>query len=434
MLTRGPRRQRAARVIAIAAFLLSLTLSFSQGWVRAPAAMDFYGYYEPSRLWLSGRNPFDRAVFTAAARNTWRDGRETLADTEDVACPLLPSALPLLAPLATLPPAPAAQTLWVLNFAGLLFSLWAMAKLWCTSWTMTEKLWVFAVLLQSRLIQSVAYRGQPSLLILAAVLAALLLERRGWHLLAGVALTIASVKFTLAIPLAGYWIWKRNWKPVLWASFLGALLCVPAMVLWGPVELARGWLASVAYINQWNLEHGDAWHVTSWSVILGTVLGAGTARAFAASMVALIGASAGLVFINRRFPTGDDGPLVPWKFAVLTALGNVAVYHRVYDGVLLFPLVVLAWSLLRKERRPVGPSVAMFAVSVAVLLFVLAPQSIASPASDLAQHAVPSGLLGPVNAWAALAVLVFTAALAPVLASDRWRSLPRQSQNTRDIR
>jgi hypothetical protein len=427
-----PTKRRAAGGVAIAAFLLSLGFSFSQGWARAPAAMDFFGYYEPPRLWLSGKNPFDRKVFTAAVRDMWGDGRETLADLGDVACPLLPSALPLFLPLAILPPAPAALVLWVLNFAGLLFSLWAMAELWCTRWTTTEKLWVFAVILQSRLIQSVAYRGQPSLLMLAAVLAALMLERRARHLLAGFALVVASAKFTLAVPLVAYWIWSREWRPLLWASILGVLLCVPAVVQWGPTELTSKWMDSVAFIDQWNLRNGDTWHVTSWSVILGAFLGVGSARTFAASMTASIVACAGLLLIERRFPASDLGTRVPWKFAVLTALGNVAIYHRVYDGVMLFPLVVLAWSLLREEHRPVRPTVALFAVSVAVLLFVLAPLSVAQAASDLAERMASSGVLVPVNAWAALAVLVFTAMLAPVMAADRdGDPLPQEKRAVR---
>ena len=148
--------------------------------------MDFFQYYAPSHMWLTGGDPYDRVAYTAHAAALFPEHH-----IESEACPLLPSGLTIFAPLTWLAPGTAAHLMWILSFTALILSATAMRR-WARGWRVEEQLLVLAVLVQSRLIQSVAYRGQPSLLMLAAVLLAFAANRRGAPLLAGTAAALAT--------------------------------------------------------------------------------------------------------------------------------------------------------------------------------------------------------------------------------------------------
>jgi hypothetical protein len=380
-------RPTPLRAFAAVACLVSLAFCFREGWSRAPSAMDLYGYYGPARVWLTGGDPYDRATFTAKVAELFPD--HAIGET---ACPLLPSALTVLAPLALLPPAVAARAMWVVSFAALVFALLAAIHLWARGWTPEEKLLAVALLAQSRLIQSVAYRGQPSLLMLAAVLAALVIAERR-PALAGAAAVVAGAKFTLGIPLVVLWAWQRRWRALLSSAGIGLALSLPPLLTIGPGRVLHGLLDSLAFVARYNETHAAAYHLTS----LGNI-----ARALPPSkLVAAVGVAlplGALLALLRRRPGRTDA----WVFAGLTVLGLVALYHRVYDAVFLLPIAVLAWNELRVQRRA---PVLVLAAALVLVLFVFAPQSVAErTAAWLAGHP-PLALLAPVNAWACVVML-----------------------------
>jgi hypothetical protein len=379
----------------------SLALCFVAGWNRAPAGMDLYGYYEPSRVFLDGGDPYDRAVFTRAVRQI---RGETQTGGDGYACPLLPSALATLAPLALFSFERAARVMWLVTFAALLFSLWAMIELWTEQWSVAERLLVAALLAQSRLIQSIAYRGQPSLFVLAAVLAALLASRRHAPAVAGAALVLALGKFTLALPLVAFWIWNREWRPLAWAAAIGGVCSLPALLAIPPGALIHGWVDSVAFLERYNEDDFIPFHLTNWSAIYVRLLGHDSVLASALSAGLLV-AGAGAVGWSVRRAAGDVA--WSWKFGALTALSMVTVYHRVYDAVVLFPLVFLTWGTMRTpERRPLAG--ACLGGALVLLLFVLSPQSVALDVSSWMVRHRAFDFFSPLNAWLATLVLLFT--------------------------
>jgi hypothetical protein len=367
--------------------------------------MDLYGYYEPSRVLLDGGDPYDRDVFTRAVRRT---RHETQTGGDGYACPLLPSALVTLAPLALFSYERAARLMWLVNFAALVFSLWAMIELWTDQWSFSERLLVAALLAQSRLIQSIAYRGQPSLFILAAVLAALLASRRGAPAVAGAALALALGKFPLALPLVALWIWNREWRPLAWAAAIGSVCSIPALLLIPPRTLLRGWVDSLAFLEAYNDKDPIPFHLTNWSAIYVRLLGHGSPVVSALSAGLFVAGSAAVGWSVRGAASDRTWS---WKFGALTALAMVTVYHRVYDAVVLFPLVFLTWSAIRHpERRRVAA--ACLAGVLALLFFVLSPQSVALAASSWMVRHIAVDFFSPLNAWLATLVLVLTVLVA----------------------
>jgi hypothetical protein len=411
----GALLERCLHVLAILVCGASVALCFGAGWSRAPAAMDLYGYYEPSRVFLDGGDPYDRAVFTRAVRRT---RHETQTGGDGYACPLLPSALATLAPLALFSYERAARVMWLVNFAALVFSLWAMIELWTDQWSFSERVLVAALLAQSRLIQSIAYRGQPSLFILAAVLAALLASRRGAPAVAGAALVLALGKFPLALPLVAFWVWNREWRPLAWAAAIGSVCSIPALLVIPPATLLPGWVDSLAFLEAYNDKDPIPFHLTNWSAIYVRLLGHGSPLVSALS-AGLFVAGAAAVGWSARDAAGDRAR--SWKFGALTAFAMVTVYHRVYDAVVLFPLVFLTWSAIRnaghvapresprpigRERRPVAA--ACLAGALVLLFFVLSPQSVALAVSSWMLRHGAADFFSPLNAWLATLVLLFT--------------------------
>jgi hypothetical protein len=365
----------------------SLAICFAQGWTRAPAGLDFYTYYAPARVWLAGGNPYDRAAMAKSAFADFPD----LAAGSSMASPLPPSGLLLVAPMALLGPRVALKVMWLLSFGALIASLLLMMRLWASNWTASERWLMAAVLLQSRLIQSIAYRGQPALLMLAATLAALWAERRGHRALAGAAAAALSIKFTFGLPLAAYWVAQRRWRELGWAAGFSLALCLPLVVQIGPSAVASGFVDCVRYLDAWNHADPHAFHLTSWTTILDRLLGpAGNTVASALAV-----AAAALLFRQSR-------AVADFTWAGFAALGTVALYHRVYDAILLLPVLVLCWDRLRRGRR-YDPALLLTTVSGVALLFVFAWQPLSERASGwLAMHA-PA--FAPINAWTCVALL-----------------------------
>jgi Glycosyltransferase family 87 len=400
--------QRAVAGVLCAA---SLALCFHQGWTRAEGAMDLFGYYGPGKAWLLGLDAYDRRVFSELVAKLFPG--HAIGDT---ACPLLPGALVMFAPLASLPVSTAAHVMWVASFAALLFSLYAMLRLWAAHWDLGVKLLFAALLMQSRLIQSVAYRGQPSLLVLALVIGALWAAERDRPVLAGFIAALGAIKFPLLLPLAGLWLWERRYRALLAATLFGASFSLPVLVELGLTRFLHGFTDSVAFISTYNATDPYGWHQTSWQVLL---------RFLPAPLASSLGLFLPVLALALLFWPRADGsrPKPAWIFAALTTLGMLAVYHRVYDAVALFPVLVIALSALAAPGGLRDKPLQVLSVALLALLIGFAPQSVAErSAAWMSLHA---RALEPINVWLTLVsfvALVWLLRRSPRPA--RWRHAP----------
>jgi hypothetical protein len=367
--------------------LASLAFSFWQGLSRAPAAMDIRGYLAMGAAWRQGLDPYLPSDPVLLARfgvsQGWGFG------------PALPHGLPLFALLSEMGNGGAGIALWILSFVAFGASMFLLVRWVGREWTATEA-WLFvAILAQSRLNQSVAYRGQLGLILLLPMLLAVWLDPRRHPFAAGACLALTLIKPTLALPLIGLFLVRRAWLALGSGAAITAAASVAAAVPLGVREIFASYAAAV---DRWTIhERGEwagSWHVTSWQAIVYDALGAESRASAIVGFFILAVAAGGIAWLawRSRTRTGEM-----WTFAALLLFAQFGSYHRVYDGVPVFVVAALLWSRVRRwpARTPTAPEVCAALLTV-LFLFVLSSQAVSERVAS-ALAVVPTG--GAVNAW-----------------------------------
>jgi hypothetical protein len=383
----SPYREKAAGAVCLA----SLAICFWQGLSRASAAMDLRGYLAQGAVWSAGGNPYlpSDALLMApfGVTDQWGFG------------PMLPHGFPLFALLASLGCRVAAITTWVLSFAAFLVSMFVLVKWLGRDWSRTEA-WLFVgALAQSRLIQSVAYRGQWGLLLLLPLLLAVWLEQRRYPIAAGVCLAVTLIKPTTALPLIGLFVLRRAWLALGTGAALTAAASVASALRGGVREVLSSFPEAYHRFELRNPDWGGNWHVTSWQAIVYDAFGTAT-RASAVVGFCVVAVAAGamgwLAWKSRA--RGDT-----WMFAVLLLLAQFGAYRRLYDGVFVFVIAALLWSRARrwKERAPTAPELGA-ALLTLLFLFVFAVQPVSM---RLAAALAPIPTAAALNAWVTVLLL-----------------------------
>lgn len=237
------------RAIWATAFLFIVYLLLAYGAYavftsRIPSSNDFYSRWRGSRaLLLEGKDPYSQEVTLEIQRGIY--GRPAREDEDQVAF-----AYPLYVSLFILPlaflPYPQAQALWL---SGLVFLTLAtvMITLRTFDWKPSSggllllSLWCLLLYPTARSI----ILGQFTILVLALVALALWAIQRGWDLLAGCSLALATIKpqmVFLLIPFLLLWAlrWRRYRIPGGFLAVMGVLLLLPSFILpaWIPSFLS----------------------------------------------------------------------------------------------------------------------------------------------------------------------------------------------------
>jgi Glycosyltransferase family 87 len=378
---------------------VSLAVCFQQGWSRSPAGMDLIQYVVPSQVWLEGGNPYDVAQYPNDFRRLTRTTPEVIWS-----CPFLPHTFALLAPLASLSWPTACRLWWLISFGSLILAFHCLWKQWGQNSTPSEFLFFVGILAQSRLIQSVAYRGQFSLFVLALGLQALVWAQQGRAVLAGLLLAVACIKYTLALPFVAYFMWKRHWRALASAAVFLVAGCLAAALPMGLPTVARTLPESVAaFLHQDQSE--ASYHVMHWMGLYATAFGASSRTAWWLNLLTTVAVAVGIAAVYRRHGSEDRGG---WGLAAVTIASLTALYHRVYDGVLVFIVAAVFWNTFRvsKDRRSVLSW--LLAVVLILFLFVFAVQSFAERIATAALGATNMKIFFPVNSWLGVGLLSLT--------------------------
>jgi hypothetical protein len=382
-----------------------LLVCYVQGVQRSPAGMDLRGYLTMGGAWLAGQNPYDvidpslLARFHVPAAYTANYG--TLP-------PVPPHGLPLLSLFAWLPLDAATLAVWTTSFLALVGALYLLVERFGKDWSAVERLLFVAVVAQSRLIQSIAYRGQIGVILFFSLLLALRYQERGRPILAGVFVAITLMKPTLGVPLLALLLSRRAFGTLFAsgaiAGLVGLLAAIPAGVR---VVLAAYPQAVDQFITRDRISWAGNWHLTSWQAIVYDALGTATPAANAVGMVlTAVALVATAIIVWRTRASKDDG----WLFATFILLAQVFTYHRVYDGIFVFVVVALLWSKLRGRRlRTLSAMEVVTAALTVLFVFVLSIQSVSEYVSNLVST-VPTG--SAVNAWVSLLLFASVALLA----------------------
>jgi hypothetical protein len=404
--------------IAAVVCALSLAVCFLQGWSKSSGGMDLPWYVYPAKFWMAGGNPYGTSA-DAGLPAAWR------APGMVYNCALAPQSFWQMAPLAALPWQTAVKAWWLVSFGSLLASFWLLMRLFGRRWTAAEQMWFVAIVAQSKIIQSVAYRGQISLFCLAMALLAVWLAAKSRsdrlsvfsdqstldhrsafrtsqsavrNCAAGFALALACVKFILVPPVILYWFWKRQWKALGWFAAFAAVFNVVPLLLMGPGAVARSILPSFQRYAAWERGlHGGSSHIMNWGEIYEWAFGAGAPLASVLGAVTLLAAGAALWTVCRRRRDDADG----WGFAAIVLFTMVAAYHRVYDGVFVFIAAAWWWSAFRSREARTARLWAAGA-AMGAFLFVTSIQGVATALEGFCKSHGALTILAPVNAWACL--------------------------------
>lgn len=248
--------------------------------------------------------------------------------------------------------------------------------------------------------------------------ASILAERRGRPVLAGLLLALMSLKPSFLPFFGAFFLLRRAWTAFVVAVGVTLLITFLPLLLTGRAVLPAvvGLRANLALqaapggINAPGPAEPYRQRVTMIDLApLALQLTGGSAlplRLFVAALGLLVALA---VWRGRARPGTALADL-----ALLSAYGLLAVYHRRYDGFLLFPAV--AWLLLRARRSEAGRRWQAAAAAVVVALVVVEPLFvILSQTRPRLVENVPLWTLGQPYPWLGLAAVA-------ALLSERWRS------------
>ncbi|MEO7503895.1 MAG: glycosyltransferase 87 family protein [Sphingomicrobium sp.] len=273
-----------------------------------------------------------------------------------------PSVLALLWPLVPLS-WPAARLVWLIANLGFTAGTLALA---CRRYLPDRSRWTYAALASLLLIsfpwRVVIGNGQHVMAALFFFLLAAELADRGHRAWAGVALAASFVKYSVSLFLLPLLVAKRQCGPLVVAITIHGLATLaiavrlhenPLALLGQALAASRTQLPS-GYVDLFALAH---------AVGLPALVAGVTAAALAAASVGVAAA--------RRLPE-------PALLTLLCLLSLVAVYHRLYDlVVLVIPLIILAGTLRdRWLQALIGTAIALGWFASRLLLWLPWPMAI----------------------------------------------------------
>ncbi|HOO28540.1 MAG TPA: glycosyltransferase family 87 protein, partial [Lachnospiraceae bacterium] len=330
------------RMILVLTAVMAL-ISVVQG-IRNAAAFSQDFQWDAVKAFTLKINPYEESLHPSGALS--RYGFEKYF--KQMEANQFPSLLMLLIPYTFLPPL-AARYAWIIS--NLLFTagiIWLLRKTFMKA--VEKDVFVLLILL---MLAGTPYRnqlgvGQHTLFaFFFFLLAVYFSEKENRQIPMILSLTVCYFKYTLTVPLALYFVYKRRWKE----------LTVSVLIHVGLTEIAAHWLGtgfmdmiieplkvSSALVSEGGLDFGALFSGSSFSFIL-------------AGMVML------LLFVLVLFMPQKEDCLV---IGILTLWALIITYHRTYD---FFVLIIVAALFYEKKRSDFLKSA--YAVVLLAVFFVL---------------------------------------------------------------
>jgi len=385
-------RGRLLRLLALGFFLVAVGYLMWRGvWRGTADSSDLAVGFSAARAWLQGHNPYDALVlnndFLAAGGAGVADGGldPRLLNV------YFPATLPIYVPLA-LVTWPVAKALGLLiNFGGSMFIAFGVSSLLGWRLTSSKALALAAFVLVLGPVEDTIVQGQISIVAVAAVVAAMLLERSGRAVASGVMYGLATaIKIQIGLPFIAYLFWRRRWGPALASCLVPLALTALSVVRmqvaaapWSSSWLANlSWLSRPGGLNDPSTQNPSRYYLIDLPYLLHTFMSNG-----ALVQLVTLGAvgAAALAFMWLR--RGRDAHPDLLALAVVTVLGLLVGYHRGYDAVLLVIPITWACSVIGTPRWRPGVVVLVLCAD-----FMLGFQVLASGLQETG--ALPSSLTG----------------------------------------
>ena len=328
----------------------------------ADRPMDFRTCYVGQAVLRQGQNPYEDTTLKAVWQHIVQ--AENLNSRTQPGLPNLPFLYPPWAAALfglTVGRAPYAVA-WPLWYGLAVLSLAAVAWLWARILPNQDGLSIpwWQYLLVAIAIKGTVpalLTGQPTFAALALGVAALAVsrdseKRLSRQLLAGLLLGLAAFKVTLLLPFAAWFLWKKQWHPLVMAAAVVGLL---SAVAWSwaafPHELLPTYQHLVAQVRAQSFDHSDPDYPLTQGMTLRLELGNVLEWLWPGSSpwhLLLHGALWLAAGLRLWWLWRHDGPLADWQlFLVVSTLTLLTTYHLYYDAVLLLPLLAFGQLLSR---------------------------------------------------------------------------------------
>ncbi len=348
----NPQTRRIVHLLAWGTLLLALGYLASRGiWRGIGHSTDLTYEYSATQAWLHGLDPYDPETL----RNIVRQGGGPVIENAVGHPVYFPAALPIFLPIALGSWQDARLIGLIINVAAALFIAWGMTRL--VGWRPTEPraLVMMAFFLALAPVHTTIAFGQTANIVTAALVGAMLLERSGRGIWAGVMYGLATAtKVSMGLPFVAYLVWRRRWVTAGMAGLMFAALTVISVARMQLVGITwlEPWLANLAWLtgptgngspSPLNTERTS---LINLEYLLYAIAPGG---AWASLLTFALVGLAGLVtvwLIRGRHPRQELLAL-----SVVAVLGLLLTYHRYYDAVLLaIPIAWAFWALRTPER------------------------------------------------------------------------------------
>lgn len=353
MVLRG-KREKYLRVVLYGILGLLAAVSIVQGCRNAEAySQDFQ--WDAAKALVLRVNPYTESLNPTGALDAY--GFEEYF--KQMEANQFPSLLFLLFPYTLLTPL-AARYAWLISnlvFTGAM--VWLLRKTFFKE--MQAQVFYLLVLL---MIAGTPWRnqigvGQHTIFSFLFFLLAVYFTQREKTVLASLSLAVCYFKYTLTVPLALYFVYKRKWKELVISVSIHILLTIGA-AFW----LKESFLAMIIEpLKVSSALSGEG------SMDIGALMGGGPYAFVLAGLV-----MAGLLFLSFVMPKDQEPLLV----SILLLWSLIVTYHRSYDYfVMILPFCYFNGLTNDRKWENAVYTILVFAVFFVLRLFSESPASLA---------------------------------------------------------
>lgn len=356
--------------LAFAALYAGLTLAYMlyNSFTNPAGSIDFHSYWYAAHFLREGRDPY-RAWLIQASPTPPIHYLDGITVNDDPAQPNLLQVpvntapiLLVLAPLAYLSWIPAKMVWLGINTILMLIAPWLTLKvaahhgITLNRWAYLAVAVAFYAIAAPRF--AVGY-GQTSLLTYDLMMVALLLWRQH-PVTAGVALGIALSKYSLVFPVLLFFAYQKQWRILAVTAGVQVLgvLMVNAIGGTTPLTTLQAYFALAVE------------HTTKSGIHIGSLYNGAAWFRWIAPLLLTIGV--GVLLYRQRSLWQSPTPIQEFSLIAIGLLwGVLVVYHRMYDGILILPfLVLLAWAV---SRLPASVSGWFHGYGIAIVTLLALP-------------------------------------------------------------
>ncbi|MFP4006592.1 MAG: glycosyltransferase family 87 protein [Spirulinaceae cyanobacterium] len=302
--------------------------------------------YVAGQTWLQGLNAYDPQIASPISENSIA----IAAERYDFAYP--PQIAPLSLFLGLFPLAVARWLMVGLN----LIAVSALAYL-CVRWvahpetanlglkTSGYRWFIPALVIGNPFTAHIFWMGQSSLIALAAIMGGWYLMRRDRPILAGILITISTIKPQLSLLIVVWLLLNRRWRVLGSAAITGLIFCAVPMFISGPIQVWFNWFDAIAIYKSQPFNRLGFHHMFGLQNVLAIL------ELPAPNLLPLaIGLTLAIWWYRRKFISDD-------LLGILITTALLFGFAHDYDLVALVPLIPVFW--LHLHRRPKSQIIGM---------------------------------------------------------------------------